>query len=220
MQQIAVIFDMDGVIVHTNPYHSLAFRKLFTAYELNPSEEEFELHMYGKHNSYIFSHFLNRKIGREELVELENEKEALFREIYATEIDPIPNFLPFLTSLKEAGIPTGIATSAPRANLDLIATKLDLFRLMDSVLASEDIHLHKPHPEVYLKSAENLGIPPENCLVFEDSFSGITAGLNAGMKVVGVLSSHKKEDLPVCQAYINDYTDIDAKWVKELMIEN
>jgi len=217
MQQIAVIFDMDGVIVHTNPYHSLAFRKLFSSYNLNPSEEDFERHMYGKHNSYIFSHFLNRKIATTELLELEKEKEAMFRAIYATEIKPIPYYLEFLASLKAANITTGIATSAPRANLDLIGSALDLFPHMQSVLASEDIHLHKPHPEIYVKSAAMLGIPVENCLVFEDSYSGITAAKNAGMKVIGVLSSHKKEDLPPCEAYINDYQHINADWVKNIL---
>lgn len=207
---------MDGVICHTNPYHSKAFKIFFEKRNLFPTEEEFMLHMYGKNNGYILSHFLGRKIEGEELAELEFEKESLFREIYAEEVDPIPGFMDFFNQLKKANLPTGVATSAPRANLELIIGSLQLTELMDSKLASEDVSRHKPDPEVYLKSALLLGVNPENCVVFEDSFSGASAGLNAGMKVIGVLSSHRKEELPECHQYIEDYRNLSLEQVLSL----
>jgi HAD superfamily hydrolase (TIGR01509 family) len=213
MNQIAVIFDMDGVICHTNPYHSLAFKSFFGKRNLFPSEEQFAQHMYGKSNSYILKHFLGREVVGQEFLDLEFEKESLFREIYAGHIETIPHFLTFLEALKEAGFKTGVATSAPRANLDLIMGQLGFQKDMESIMASENVSQHKPHPEVYLKSAQNLGVSPQNCLVFEDSFSGVSAGLNAGMRVVGVLSSHTIEELPPCSAYINDYSEIDIETV-------
>jgi HAD superfamily hydrolase (TIGR01509 family) len=213
MNQIAVIFDMDGVICHTNPYHSLAFKSFFGKRNLFPSEEQFAQHMYGKSNSYILKHFLGREVVGQEFLDLEFEKESLFREIYASHIETIPHFLTFLEALKEAGFKTGVATSAPRANLDLIMGQLGFQKDMESIMASENVSQHKPHPEVYLKSAQNLGVSPQNCLVFEDSFSGVSAGLNAGMRVVGVLSSHTIEELPPCSAYINDYSEIDIETV-------
>lgn len=212
----AVIFDMDGVICHTNPFHSQAFKIFFEKRNLFPSEEEFILHMYGKNNGYILSHFLGRKIEGEELLLLEDEKESLFREIYKSEVDPIPGFLNFFSMLKSKDLPTGVATSAPRANLDLIIGTLNLYDLLESKLASEDVSRHKPDPEVYLKSAFLLGVEPNRCLVFEDSFSGASAGLNAGMKVVGVLSTHTKEELPKCDLYIKDYTEMDLNQIQLL----
>lgn len=173
--------------------------------------------MFGKHNSYIMTHFFRRTIAGEELVALEGEKEALFREIYKAEVKTLPHYLTFLDDLKAHGFKTAVATSAPRANLELILDVLQIADKMDSLLASENVSLHKPHPEVYLQSAENIGVDPTNCLVFEDSFSGVTAGLNAGMKVVGVLSSHPKEQLPPCVAYLNDYSEIDAIKVAKLI---
>lgn len=213
----AVIFDMDGVIAHTNPYHSMAFREFFGKRGLQPTDEEFAQHMFGKSNSYILKHFLGRPVTGEEFVSMENEKEGLFREIYAEHVKDINGFLAFLDSLKEAGFSTGVATSAPRANLDLIMGKLGFESQMESVLASENVTKHKPDPEVYLKSATNLGVEPKDCIVFEDSFSGVTAGLNAGMKVVGVLSSHTKEELPPCSLYIQDYTEISATDILNLL---
>jgi beta-phosphoglucomutase len=213
----AVIFDMDGVIAHTNPHHSMAFREFFGKRGLSPTDDEFAQHMFGKSNSYILKHFLGRTVEGEEFTSMENEKEGLFREIYAEHVKDITGFLEFLKSLKTAGFMTGVATSAPRANLDLIMGKLDFEPQMESILASENVTKHKPDPEVYLKSAANLGVEPKDCVVFEDSFSGVTAGLNAGMKVVGVLSSHTKEELPPCSLYIHDYTTIAASDIIKLL---
>jgi HAD superfamily hydrolase (TIGR01509 family) len=213
----AVIFDMDGVICHTNPFHSIAFKRFFEKRNLFPTEEEFSQHMYGKSNSYILSYFLGRKIEGKEFDELEYEKESLFREIYAENIKEIDGFMTFLKALKEAGFLTGVATSAPRANLDLIMKGLGFESMMESIMASENVTHHKPHPEVYLQSADNLGVKPSECVVFEDSFSGVSAGINAGMRVVGVLSSHKPEELPPCSSYINNYLDLKPERILEVL---
>lgn len=200
-----VLFDMDGVICHTNPFHSEAFKVFFQKRNMFPSEEEFGQHMYGKNNGYIFSHFFGRKIEGEELWAFEDEKEGLFREIYASQVKPIDGLLPFIDALTRSDIRLGVATSAPRANMDLILDTLDIRSCFGSLLASEDVTAHKPDPQVYLKSAVNLRSKPENCIVFEDSHSGASAAINAGMKVIGVLSSHTKEELPPCDHYIDSY---------------
>lgn len=207
-KEIAVIFDMDGVIVHTNPFHSLAFRDFFAIRNLAPTEAEFAQHMFGKSNSYIFSHFFKRPIQGEEFLEMEREKEGLFRKIYEPHVEPISGFLKFISDLEAHQVKLGVATSAPSANLDLILSKIDLREKLGSILASEDVKKHKPDPEVYLSSARNLGLSPDQCLVFEDSFSGISAALNAGMRVVGVLSSHTIEELPKCDLYIDNYNEL------------
>jgi beta-phosphoglucomutase len=210
MNAKAVIFDMDGVICHTNPFHSKAFDLFFKKRNVYATDQDYKNHMYGKSNAYIFSHFLDRKIEGQELIDLEYEKESLFREIYASEVQPIAGFLEFLNLLKSNGIKTGVATSAPKANLDLIMGTLGFESQMESIMASENVSKHKPDPEVYLTSAIKLGVNPAECIVFEDSFSGVSAGINAGMPVVGVLSSHTISELPPCNLYINDYKQL--KW--------
>jgi len=200
-----ILFDMDGVICHTNPFHSKAFQVFFKKRNMNPTEEEFGEHMYGKSNSYIFSHFFGRKVEGEELLSFENEKEGLFREIYADHITPINGFLPFLDALAGRNYKLGVATSAPRANMDLIIDNLKIRDHFKSLMASEDVTIHKPDPQVYLQSAKNLSALSNECLVFEDSFSGVSAAVNANMKVVGVLSSHSTDELPPCDHYIEEY---------------
>jgi beta-phosphoglucomutase len=215
----AVIFDMDGVICHTNPFHSQAFKVFFAKRNLNPTEEDFAQHMYGKSNKYIFSHFFGREIVGDEFTKLEEEKEGLFREIYKETITPIYGFLPFLHALKGAGFKTGVATSAPFANLQLIMSELGFETKMESILASENVSRHKPDPEVYLTSASNLGVSPSHCVVFEDSYSGVSAALHAGMRVVGVLSSHAKEELPPCNHYISDYRELTPSLIELILNE-
>lgn len=217
MNKKAVIFDMDGVICHTNPYHSKAFRVFFEKRGLNPTDQEFAEHMFGKSNSYILKHFLGRPVVGEEFKQMEEEKEGLFREIYDSEIKPISGFLNWLNQLKTNGYKTGVATSAPRANLDLIMGKLGFEPHMESILASEDVRKHKPDPEVYLTTAANLGVEPQHCVVFEDSYSGVSAAINAGMKVVGVLSSHTREELPPCDHHIATYADVSLSHIQNLL---
>ena len=213
----AFIFDMDGVIAHTNPYHTEAFKQFFDKYNVTYTLEEFEDHMYGKHNDYIMRHFFKRHLDDAEVRQLSEEKEALFREIYAVHVTPIAGLPVFLDALKTQGYRLGVATSAPRANLDFIIDKLSLRTHMDATLSSEDVSAHKPDPSIYLKSAGMLDVKPVNCVVFEDSHSGITAARNAGTKVVGVLSSHTADELPPCDRYIRDYREIDIHDVDRLI---
>lgn len=217
MKQKAVIFDMDGVIADTNPYHANAFEVFLDKYHIPYSQVEFEQHMYGKHNSYIMRYFFGESLSNEDIRKLEEEKEGLFREIYADIARPVNGLPVFLESLQDHGFRLGVATSAPKANMDLVLDKLGIRHYFHSTLSSEHVTRHKPDPEVYLKSADVLHTSPQNCVVFEDSFSGITAGLHARMAVVGVLTSHTQEELPICCTYIKDYTEMDIEKVTSLL---
>lgn len=217
MENYAVIFDMDGVIAHTNPYHTEAFKQFFDNYGVAYTLAEFEDHMYGKHNDYIMRYFFKRPLTDDEVSRLGEEKEALFREIYADHVAPVAGLLPFLDGLKSAGYRLGVATSAPRANLDFIIDKLALRGYMDSFLSSEDVTAHKPNPAIYLKSATMLNVAPAHCVVFEDSHSGVSAGRNAGATMIGVLTSHTADELPPCERYIRDYHEIDVNDIHQLL---
>ena len=217
MDNYAVIFDMDGVIAHTNPHHTEAFKQFFDKYNVAYTMEEFEDHMYGKHNDYIMRYFFKRPLDDAEVKKLAEEKEALFREIYADHVEPIAGLPEFLDGLKAAGYRIGVATSAPRANLDFIIDKLSIRAYMDAVLSSEDVTAHKPDPAIYLKSANLLHAQPNSCVVFEDSYSGVSAAINAGATVVGVLTSHSADELPPCQRYIHDYREIGVDDIGQLL---
>ncbi len=201
---------MDGVIADTNPTHSEAFRLFFDERSIPYTEDDLVHHMYGKHNAYIMNYFFKRQLNLSELDALAKEKEALFRKLYGPYVKPVEGLLGFIARLRASGLKTAIATSAPRENLNLIVDKLALRPQMDALLSSEDVTKHKPDPAIYLETARRLDTDPVNCLVFEDSHSGVSAAINAGMQVVGVLTSHKKEELPQCRYYIRTYHDMDG----------
>jgi beta-phosphoglucomutase len=217
MPNVAVIFDMDGVIADTNPTHLIAWKAYLAKYNIEASDHDLIHNMYGKANSVIMEYFFKRKMERAEIDQKQYEKEALFRDMYESVAQPLEGLLAFIDDLKANGVKTGIATSAPVENLELILSKIPLHSKMESMMSNEDVTQHKPDPEVYLKTANRLGVLPEHCVVFEDSFSGITAGLAAGAKVVGVLTSHQPDELPVCHAYIFDYKGIDFEFIQQLL---
>ncbi len=217
VSETAVIFDMDGVIADTNPTHSEAFRRFFDERNISYTDEEFVQHMYGKHNTYIMNHFFKRQLDPAEVKAYAEEKEALFRKLYGPYVKPVAGLLPFIARLKAGGLKTAVATSAPRENLNLIVDKLALRSQMNALLSSEDVTRHKPDPEIYLKTADRLETAPARCVVFEDSHSGVSAALNAGMQVVGVLTSHEKEELPPCRYYIRTYHDLDGISLDDLI---
>jgi beta-phosphoglucomutase len=216
-KDLGVIFDMDGVIINSNPTHSEAWKQYLKTYGVDASDEDLRNHMFGKSNSYIIGYFLKKEFSKKELNEMQTEKEAIFRDIFKNKFELVEGVGKFIESLIEHQIPTGVATSAPRANMYLTIERLPIVGKFQSKMGEEDVKHHKPDPEVYLQSAKNLGLNPLECLVFEDSSSGIMAGKNAGMKVVGVLTSFKKEELPACDFYINDYSEMNIEIVKSIL---
>lgn len=217
MKKYAAIFDMDGVIAHTNPHHIEAFRRFFGKHQIKYNEEDFKQHMYGRHNSYIMRYFIDPDLSDTDVIDLENEKEAVFREIYQMVASPVAGLPVFLEQLQKRDFALGVATSAPTENMNLILDILGIRKFFGSTLSGNDVTKYKPDPQIYLLSAKNLGVSQANCMVFEDSYSGAKAGLNAGMAVTALLTSHTKDELPECIDYINDFTETDAGKVLTLL---
>jgi HAD superfamily hydrolase (TIGR01509 family) len=213
----AVLFDMDGVICDTNPYHAQAWKAFLLKYGIEATDAEFAEHMYGKSNSYILQYFFKRPFVGEEFERMEFEKELTFRQVYEPYVAPVAGLVEFITDLHQHQAPMGIGTSAPLENMDLILSKVPIRAYMGSLLASQHVSKHKPDPEVYLRSAQNLGVSTDQCVVFEDSVSGVMAAKNANMKVVGVLTTYQPHELPPCDAYVKDYQDITATDVMRLV---
>ncbi len=128
--------------------------------------------------------------------ELGDRKEVLYREILAKEgIEALPGVVALLENLKAAGIPTAVGTSAQRKNIDCAFGLLGISHLFQDVAASEDVSRGKPDPEIFLKAAAKLGADPARCVVIEDAHVGLRAARAAGMKCVGVTTTHPAESL-------------------------
>jgi len=206
--EVAFLFDMDGVIVDSNPFHKISLRQFCQKHGFDLSEEQLREKIYGRTNKdWIPAVF--GQISPEQVASYAAEKEALFRELYADAIQPLAGLLPFLQNLERYGIQRAIATSAPRDNVDFTLDKTGIRPFFPIILDESHVEKGKPDPDIYLKTAAAVGLPPSQCIVLEDSLSGVESGLAAGCKVVAVSTTHTKEELQTAHLVIPDFDGID-----------
>jgi beta-phosphoglucomutase len=215
----AAIFDMDGVIVDTNPHHKTAWREYYQRYGKTLSDDEFIEHISGKHNSHIVAHlFADQTLAPEEVARLSHEKEALFRELYQPDIVAVSGLVDFLKSLKNAGIKTAVATSAPVENLNFVMDTLDIRQYFDVLLNESMVSHPKPDPEIYQKAMALLDVEPGDSVVFEDSMTGIQAGKASGATVVGLATTQTPDELlPFVDDVIHDFTEMTTDRLQRLI---
>lgn len=209
--QRALIFDMDGVICHTMPYHLEAWRvyvertpELWQQINLEHLRQ-----MGGKRNAELLPELLGRSVTAAEVERWSAGKEAVFRELLAPHLELLPGLLPFLKSAKEKGYRLGLGTSACAANVKLVLSCEGVGDFFDTVVMEQDVQRGKPDPECYLLVAERLQVLPQHCLVFEDAVAGVLAAVRAGMLCWGVLTTQSEMALQDAGAEvcIEDFTD-------------
>jgi HAD superfamily hydrolase (TIGR01509 family) len=204
MNSFAIIFDMDGVIVDSNPFHKISLRQFCAQHGHHLSDEELLNKIYGRtNNDWIRNLFGD--LPKERILELGEEKEKLFRALYKNEIEPLAGLENFLKSLDATEITKAIGTSAPRSNVDFVLEATRLGKYFTTILDQSDVEHGKPNPEIYLKVAKRIGFNPGQCIVFEDSLSGVEAAQKAGSKVVGVTTTHSREELAHTDFVIDDF---------------
>jgi beta-phosphoglucomutase family hydrolase len=180
---------MDGVIVDSNPLHRVVWEEYNRRHGLETTEAMHN-RMYGKRNDQIVRDFYGSEISEDEVFAHGAAKEALYREMLKPQLASslVPGIRAFLE--RYPGIPKAVATNAEPANLNFILDEAGLRSFFLAAVDGHQVKNPKPDPEVFLRAAELLGFPPENCVVFEDSRTGVQAGIAAGMRVVGISTTH------------------------------
>ena len=206
-----LLFDLDGVIVDTAKYHYLAWKQL---------AQELGIHFDEKDNERLKG--ISRMASFDIILSLDNRtmsqerKEACCKkknDIYVDYIhklqqeEILPGVKEFIKDAKAKGYKTALGSAS--RNAELILKRLDITELFDKIIDGTKVEKAKPDPEVFLKGAQELGIQPESCIVFEDSVAGIKAAHNGGMKAVGI---GEEDNLAEADLVIPGfgYIDIDA----------
>jgi beta-phosphoglucomutase len=206
----ALIFDLDGVICDTMPYHQKAWMQYIakTPALANITTEQLSS-MGGKRNIELLEILLPPPQDEADLYCWGMEKEALYRELIRDEIAFLPGLVPFLRLAADRGIPIGLGTSACEENVSLILGHEALMDFFAVQITELDVEVGKPDPECYLLVAEGLGVTPAQCVVFEDAIAGVEAALNAGMRCIGVTTTQPATVLLAAGAEfcIQDFTD-------------
>lgn len=197
---MVLIFDMDGVIVDNHQFHFDAFVEFGKRHHITITREGFSPN-FGKTNSQIMEALFGKPMSEVEIKALADEKEQIYRDLYKPHIKPVKGLPELLAKAASRGIPIAMGTSAPTENVVFTLAETGLGKYFEVITDSSMIKRGKPDPEVYLATADRLGKKPSECIVFEDSIAGIEAGKAAGMKVIGLATTHSREEL---SGYVND----------------
>lgn len=212
----AVIWDMDGVLADTAPYHLLAWQETFAKRGIKCTEEDFK-RSFGIRNDAIIKNVLGGQTTEAEIETIAREKEATFRRIIGQNIKPIPGALKLLEALDEHGVRMAIASSTPIENVRLIVGSLSIEKYFQAVITDRDVTEGKPSPQVFLLAAERLGAEPKNCVVFEDAVAGVKAAKSAGMYCVAITSTHPREKLKQADLIVDTLEELTVKELEKLL---
>jgi beta-phosphoglucomutase len=211
------IFDMDGVLVDNLEYHIRAWQQLGREHGRTLSREAVR-RVFGQRNDEMIRSLFGSPLSRDVLLLYATRKEEIYRALMAPALTPVPGLPRLLAGLKEAGMSSAVATSGPRENANLVLDGLNLRQYFDAVITGDDVSRSKPHPDIFLLAARRIGLPPERCVVFEDSSAGIEAASRAGCLCIALSTTHPASEL---QAYrtaliVPDFTTLSASSLMDL----
>jgi len=190
----AVIWDMDGVIADTAPYHLKAWQHVFQKRGVSFTEADFKRN-FGQRNDTIIKTVLGRNLPVNEVDDIAGEKEEYFRQGIRQNIKSLPGAINLIKSLREHGFSLALASSAPTENIQLILKGLDISDCFQSIVWGREVKEGKPSPQGFLLAAKKLGVAPENCVVIEDAVAGVAAAKRAGMWCLAITKTHPRASL-------------------------
>ena len=210
---------MDGTLVDNLAYHFMAFdayaeREGFTLLE------PVSLKINGMHSNDIFPLLLgNEVVAQYGLDRLNREKEEVYRDLYRPKIAPIAGIIELLKEAKKAGVKCAIGSSGCRENVEMIIEGLGIADLIDGSISGSDVTHGKPHPEIFTKAHECLGLKAEECIVVEDAVNGILSGVAAGCKCLAITTTATADVLTEAGASmcVKDYTSVTIEKLNDLL---
>lgn len=191
----AVIFDMDGVLIDSNPFHIRKWIELLEEHGIPYNPHDLPAQILGQRNDTAFRFFFGPGLGEDEIDRLSEELEARFRKTFRAHARPLPGLKALIEQCHAAAIPMAVASSAMSKNVEFVVDALELRGYFRLIVTGDEVTHPKPDPEIYLMAAGMLGLEPAQCLAFEDSFVGIDSAKRAGMKCVAIASTFPPEDL-------------------------
>lgn len=214
------IFDVDGTLVNNTAHHRQAWIDLCARYTIPMDNETYHAKIHARSNDKIVPNLFGAGIDAAFIRKIELEKESLYQDSFRPVMREIPGLTALLTALNAAGVPCAAASNSPATNVDFVLDGLALRRFFHAVLSRDRVSAGKPNPEVLLKSAGCLNLPPERCLVFEDSSSGFAAARNAGMAYIAITGGTDPTELPLAydaKMTQKDFTELTVELLTSVM---
>ena len=218
-KRMAVIWDMDGVIADTAPYHLNAWQYVFAKRGVDFTEVDFRRN-FGQRNDTIIKIVLGEDITLDEIGLIADEKEKRFRKQASEFLTPLPGALDLIKSLGEYGFLQALGSSAPPENVDLVTGKLGIGREFQAIVTGRDVEEGKPSPLGFLLAARKLGVEPRKCVVIEDALAGVSAARKAGMRCLAVTSTNQRERLGEADLVFDSLAEVNPKHLESLLEQN
>lgn len=214
-----VIFDMDGVIINSEPIHKVSERKMFDLMEITISEEEHN-DMVGTTDLTMWeriekSHTLPITIPQ--IIQL---KKSIYMEYLKNEISitPIRYVAELIADLHSNEFLIALASSSSREQIEYILSILNLKSYFHTIVSGDEVKTGKPHPEIFLKAAQQVNVDPKNCVVIEDSYNGVIAAKNADMKCIAYSNpSSGMQNLSEASVIIHSFKELSPKFLLDLL---
>jgi beta-phosphoglucomutase len=192
--QLAVIFDVDGVLTDSYQPHFLSWQRMFGELDVEFTEDQFR-GTFGRTNRDIFGELYQGSLSEDQIRAWGDRKEALYREIIAQQFVPIPGAVELLDALAAGGFLLAVGSSGPPENIQVTLEKLGRAHLFSALVTGADVQRGKPDPQVFRLGAERLGVSPANCAVVEDAPQGVEAANRAGMTSIALTGTTTREAL-------------------------
>ncbi|WP_392532535.1 HAD-IA family hydrolase [Nostoc sp. C117] len=193
----AILFDLDGTLVDSEPLHYKAWCETLRNYGLEINEEFYKINIIGGINSQVIRNIFP-SMSYEEREKFADQKETRFRQLAVEELKPLDGLSKLLMWTQKLGLKRAVVTNSPRKNAILTLEILGLSNFFNVVVVGGEAVAPKPHPAPYRQALDYLGMIPESTIAFEDSLTGISSSVGAGIYTIGVASSQSPDHL--CQA--------------------
>lgn len=216
-QSRAVIFDLDGVLVDSSAAHLESWRQLALEIGVHLDDRVFR-EIFGLRNDAILRRLAGPGLPQDEVRRLGERKEVLFRRIARGRVQPLPGAQACVRGLRAAGWRTGLASSAPHANIAMMLEEMDLAGDLEAVVSGDDVDHGKPDPEIFLLAASRLATPPTRCVVVEDAEAGVEGARRGGMAVVAVSRGTPTSGLLAADLIVADLSGLSPEDLCRLLV--
>lgn len=209
----ALIFDMDGTMVDSMPFHAKSWAEFARRHDIRLTVDEILRRTTGRTGVECMRELFGHELPEDRARTLVDEKEAIYRALFAPVFTEVAGFRRFFHDAGERGLKTAVATAGDRHNIEFVLSRLKLDPPPAAIVGGDQGLPGKPEPALFLEAARRLGVAPAQCVVFEDAPFGIEAARRAGMRAVAVCTTHDATELagPHVIAQARDYHHLTTK---------
>lgn len=206
----AVIFDFNGTLFWDTSYHKEAFDIFLAQYGKAMTMEEMAKKIFGRSNKKIMNDIFETELTADKIAALSLEKELIYQELCRGKVSFAPGAESYFEYLKSKNIPFTIGTAVGRENIDFYYEEMDMAKWFDRerIVYNDGSYRGKPAPDIFLAAAKKIGIPPDECLIFEDSKAGIEAAEACGSKEIVIVNSANGDYSQYPYRVITNFTEM------------